>query len=196
MSESTLNRHVLVLNKSWTTIGTTTVKEAIILMSRDSAEGLCTASYTTHSWEDWVSEDAELPEVTHYIKTASMDIPAPEIIRLTNYGDVHRTVVKYSPAGVHRRDNSTCQYCKKRKKRSDLSIDHVVPQSRGGRTSWLNCVTACFKCNNKKGDKTPREAGIELARQPFRPRWNPVIHVREELRPSSWKKTGLVKTAW
>jgi len=196
MSKTALNRHVLVLNKAWVAIGTTTVKEAIILMSRSSAEGLCTASYTTHTWEEWVSDTSNLPEIKHFIKTPSLSIPAPEIIRLTNYGDVHRTVVKYSSTGIYRRDNYTCQYCKQRKKREDLSIDHVIPQSRGGKTSWLNCVAACFKCNNKKGDRTPQEAGFALARQPYRPNWNPVIQVRDELRPESWKKTGLVKAKW
>jgi len=181
-----LDKHVLVLNKGFTAIGTTTVKEAIILMSRDSAEGICTATYYNYSFDEWVSGVVNLPEVKYYIKTSGADIPAPEVIKLTRYKDVHRSTVKYSSKGVYRRDNFICQYCQKRQKTDDLSIDHVIPQSRGGKTSWINCVTACFKCNNKKRDRTPREANMVLARKPFRPRWSPVIHVRQGLRPESW----------
>jgi len=185
--KSNLNQHVLVLNKGYVAIGTTTVREAIILMSRDSAEGLCTSTFMTYTWDDWVSDKTNLPAVKHYIRTSSLAVPAPEVIRLTNYNDIHRTTVKYSSKGVYRRDNYTCQYCNQRKKTEELSIDHVLPQSKGGKTNWLNCVTACFPCNNKKSDKTLEQAGLKLARQPFRPKWNPVIHIRDELIPDSWK---------
>jgi 5-methylcytosine-specific restriction endonuclease McrA len=190
MSEngSVLDKHVLVLNKGFTAIGTTTIKEAIILMSRDSAEGICTATYNTYTFGEWIGGTVNIPEVKYYIKTSSMDIPAPEVIRLTNYSNVHRTTVKFSRKGIYRRDNFTCQYCRKRVKSKDLSLDHVFPQSRGGGTSWLNCVASCIKCNNRKRDRTPTEANMRLAKKPFRPSWNPVIMVRKELRPESWTK--------
>jgi len=194
MTNSTLERHVLVLNRSWVTIGTTTVKEAIILMSRDSARGFCTKNFVAYSWEDWVSEKINLPQVEHYIKTPSLNVPAPEVIILNNYNDVHRTTVKFSSGAVYRRDNYSCAYCKKRCKAEDLTIDHVNPRSKGGKTNFDNCVTACFDCNNKKSNFTLEEIGFTLSKKPVRPKWSPILHVREELRPESWKP--LSKDEW
>ena len=187
MAARVLDRHVLVLNKSWAAIGTTTVMEAVILMIRGSAEGLCTTTFLTYTWDEWVDYAEELPEIKYKIKTPGMEIPAPEVIRLSKYNDIHRTVVKYSNLGVYRRDNFTCQYCNKRRKKDKLSIDHVIPKSKGGKSSWTNCVTACFDCNNRKGDKTLEESNMKLQKQPYRPKWSPVIHIREALRPDSWK---------
>lgn len=182
-----LNCPCLVLNKSWTAIGTTTVKEAVILLMRNSAKVLETKNYLTYSWEDWL----EIPEgqisVKYKIKTPNAELPAPEVIILSNYDDIFRTTVQFSTRAVFRRDNYTCAYCNKRKKAEDLSIDHIIPRSRKGGTNWLNCITSCFACNNKKGDSTPSEAGMKLHFKPRVPRWSPVIHVKNDSRPESWK---------
>lgn len=192
--KETLNHHVLVLNKSWVVIGTTTVKDAIVLMSRDSARGVCTESFIMYSWDDWVSDSVNLPRVDFYIKTPSLSIPAPQVVILTNYNDVSKTSVKFSNRAVYRRDNFVCQYCRKKFKTEDLSIDHVLPKSRKGPTTWENCVTSCFKCNNRKSDKTPGEAGLTLMNKPKRPKWNPVFHVRSDDRPGAW--SPLLNNSW
>ena len=189
-----LNHHVLVLNKNWVVIGTTTVKDAVVLMSRDSARAICTSSFVMYDWDQWVSEETNLPNVPYKIRTPSLQIPAPTVIILNKYDDIHKTTVKFSSRGVYRRDDYTCQYCNVRKKTEDLSIDHVIPRSRNGKTSWENCVTACFRCNNKKSDRTPQEAGLKLAKRPVRPSWNPVFHVRADKRPSEWQP--LLKGSW
>lgn len=67
------------------------------------------------------------------------------------------------------RDSWMCQYCKKKLKWETVTIDHVLPSSRGGKTSWLNCVTACKQCNKKKANRTPDEAGIRLIKRPSMP---------------------------
>lgn len=85
----------------------------------------------------------------------------PKVVRLVRYVYAHwkmKSAKKYTREGVLRRDNYTCRYCKK----YGDTIDHVVPESRGGETSWMNCVTACSPCNNKKDDRTPEEAGMKL----------------------------------
>ncbi len=110
--------------------------------------------------------DENLPDVDSYINTPKMKIPAPQVIILTNYNDVHVKAMKFSPRALYKRDNYTCQYCNKKKKSDELSIDHVIPRSKNGATSWENCVTACFKCNNKKSDRTLKETGYTLNVKP------------------------------
>lgn len=186
--KSALEDHVLVMNRSWTAIGTTTVKEAIILLSRNSAKVLATGTYLTYTWDEWLEEASEMPEARSYIKTPRLSIPTPEVIILNNYDDIFRTTVKFSTKSVFRRDSYTCAYCGKRKKVEDLSIDHIIPRSRKGGTNWLNCVTSCFTCNNKKSNMTPAEASMKLLFKPKVPKWSPVIHVKNDSRPDSWKK--------
>ena len=188
-----LNNHALVLNRSWVVIGTITVRDAIVLMSRDSAKGVCTQTFSTYTWEQWVSGENP-PQVDFSIRTPSMAIPAPQIIVLTNYNDVHQSTVKFSQRALYKRDNYTCQYCRKKFKADELSVDHVIPQSKDGPSTFENCVTACFSCNNRKGDKSVVEAGLTLPKKPIKPGWNPVFHVREDQRPVSW--APLLKEGW
>jgi len=191
---TTLNKPVLVLNRNWTVIGTTTVKEAIVLMMRGNAKGLCTTSFVVYEWDKWIEEGENLPDVEHHIKTSSASVPAPQVVILTNYNNLHKTSIKFSNRGVYRRDRFICQYCNGRKRTDDLSIDHVIPRSKSGATSWENCVTACVICNNRKSDKTPRQAGMTLTNKPKRPAWSPVIHIQKEKRPEAWKP--LLKAHW
>jgi 5-methylcytosine-specific restriction endonuclease McrA len=192
--KDSLNQPVLVLNKNWVVVGTTSTQNAIILMFRESANALCTSSFMIYGWEQWISDEVNVPNVSNYIRTPNMNVPAPSVIILTNYNDVHISTVKFSPRALYRRDNYTCQYCNQKKRTEDLSIDHILPKSRNGKTSWENCVTACFRCNNKKSDRTPREAGLKLSKKPTRPKWNPVVHIRADYRPESWEP--LLKDNW
>jgi 5-methylcytosine-specific restriction endonuclease McrA len=123
-----------------------------------------------------------------------VSVPAPQVIILTNYNDLHLKDVKFSPRTLYQRDNYTCQYCNKKMRAEKLSIDHVIPKSRSGKKTWSNCVTSCKKCNSKKADRTPREAGFTLNNRPAKPKWNPVIHVKKENRPTSWEP--LLKKHW
>ncbi len=188
-----LNKPVLVLNKSWVVIGTTNVKDAIDLMCRDSAKALCTTSFLTYSWDDWIS-GSNVPEVPYYIRTPSISVPAPQVVILTKYGAIHQKTVKFSPRAIYRRDEYKCQYCQKKFKKEDLSLDHIIPKSRAGKNTWENCVAACVRCNNKKADRTPAEAGLKLPKKPTKPRWNPVLHISRDRRPDSWKP--LLKDNW
>jgi 5-methylcytosine-specific restriction endonuclease McrA len=83
--------------------------------------------------------------------------------------------VRFSRFNIYARDDSTCQYCGRKHRRSELNLDHVIPRSRGGSTTWENVVCSCISCNLRKGGRTPEEAGMRLLRHPTRPRWTPMF---------------------
>jgi 5-methylcytosine-specific restriction endonuclease McrA len=89
-----------------------------------------------------------------------------------------RREVRFSRRNIFERDSNTCQYCGRRFSKSDLTLDHVVPRSRGGRDSWENLVLACVNCNVRKGNRTPEEAQIRLVRKPTKPAWLPTFGAR------------------
>ncbi|MEO1232384.1 MAG: HNH endonuclease [Myxococcota bacterium] len=108
------------------------------------------------------------------IRSVSMTMRQPLILRLVRGGGRRpRRGVPYSKDNVFVRDKGSCQYCGTSLKRREATIDHVFPRSRGGRTQWTNVVVACLACNQLKGDRTPEEAGLQLARTPERPRHLP-----------------------
>ncbi len=184
-----LSSPVLVLNKGWTAIGTTSLRNAIVDISRGAALGVCTESFLMYEWEDWIASENS-PVVAGYIK-ASNDklVPAPDFIVLARYDKVHKKTLFLGGKALYIRDNYTCRYCKKRFRASELSIDHVKPRSKGGPNSWENCVAACIPCNQKKADKTLKEMGLPpLAPKPGPPKWNPVGHISPNARLESWKK--------
>jgi 5-methylcytosine-specific restriction endonuclease McrA len=97
---------------------------------------------------------------------------------------------KFSRANVLARDAYTCQYCGRTAASRELTFDHVLPRAQGGRTTWENIVAACARCNEKKGCRTPAQAGMTLRRKPYRPRDLPILHVHAELGsgiPDPWK---------
>ena len=94
----------------------------------------------------------------------------------------------FSRRNLYRRDGNRCQYCGKRLPTSELSIDHVVPRARGGRTTWENCVLACIPCNVRKGSRELREVGMNLLRPATRPKWSPCLTVNVGRRRASWEK--------
>lgn len=97
-------------------------------------------------------------------KLINNTIPVPSVIRLTNYVMVPYRQIPLSRKNVLHRDNYVCQYCGKSS--SILTVDHIIPKSRGGRHYWDNVVAACLRCNNKKGNKTPKEANMKLIKNP------------------------------
>ena len=187
-----IDRPVLVLNRSWEPVAVFDVATAITTVMRDMGCVLDPVTYELHGFESWVASD---PQATHRIPTPSGSVPAPEIIVLKQYGETPRRQVGFSRQALCRRDEFRCQYCDASPGQDALTIDHVVPRSRGGPTSWENCVAACADCNRVKADRTPREAGMALRTRPARPRWSPVLRVpRDQVRPS-WA-TFMAKAQW
>lgn len=138
----------MVLNQNYEALTICTTKKAIVLVLLNKAEIIA-------------KKDSLV------IHSAKMSIPFPSIIRLERYIPVQYKNVMLSRKNILRRDGHKCQYCG----RSDLplTVDHVIPKSKGGKDTWENLVTACIKCNNKKGDRTPEEAKMHFIRKPFRP---------------------------
>jgi hypothetical protein len=143
-------RHVLVLDASETPLSTTTILRAEALTKLGTGADRAVILETAHMDGD------------------GADVPA--VIKLTNLVDGFIKSVALASARVFFRDDHTCQYCGEQKPVRELTLDHVFPKSRGGDSSWENLTTACKKCNNKKADRTPEEAGMKLLSLPAQPR--------------------------
>jgi len=103
------------------------------------------------------------------VRSVSCEFALPAVIALRHFVRIEPLTVRYSKRNVFARDGYTCQYCGCQPGQNHLTIDHVRPKSRKGRTTWENVVAACEPCNHRKGDQTPAEAGMRLRREPFRP---------------------------
>src|SRR5713226_3558548 len=137
---------VLVLNATFEPINVTAVRRAMVLMIKGVAQA---------------------EEIHHtQVHSASRALPVPSVIRLLAYRHIPQQTRALSRKNILLRDRNTCQFCSRTLPASELTLDHVVPRSRGGRSSWENLVACCYQCNNSKGDRTPEEAGIALARRP------------------------------
>jgi 5-methylcytosine-specific restriction endonuclease McrA len=130
-----------------------------------------------------------LEEYDEPIVAPSITLRTPAVVRLTR-GHVHvKNKVRFSRINVFTRDRFRCQYCGEQKEMDELNYDHVVPRVRGGKTIWENIVTSCYACNDRKGSRTPAEAGMTLLRKPFKPTslpHAPVVRPGNDV-PSLWR---------
>jgi 5-methylcytosine-specific restriction endonuclease McrA len=127
-----------------------------------------------------LSEKAFVVEQSgHFLRTVREKFPVPSVIALRTYINVPRRHAHWSRRGVLVRDSYTCIYCGatpgtavrgKILSKSDFTVDHIVPKSRGGKDQWVNTACACYTCNHRKGDKMPNEAGMKLLWEPKTPR--------------------------
>lgn len=160
---------VLVLNASYEPLNVVSVRRAVILLLKDKAE--------------------LVEAVEAVLRAERLALPTPSVIRLVTYVRVpHRLRVPVSRRGVLARDRFTCQYCGTSPGRSLLTIDHVVPRSRGGPKRWENLVAACARCNRRKGGRLPDEAGMRLLSKPQSPRFVALAFVGESTGPDVWRK--------
>lgn len=156
---------VLVLNAGYEALGLASVKRAVILVMNGTAEV--------------VEESGE------YLRTPSRPYPVPSVVRLKRLIRRPPGRLALNRRNILRRDGYTCQYCGRHG--GELTVDHVVPKSRGGRGTWENLVTACRNCNLKKKNRTPEEAGMRLAKRPAVPR-NALLIVADLPRmPEAWR---------
>ncbi len=147
---------MLVLNATYEPINVCTVRRAVVLLLKEKAELLERGRWELHS--------------------ESTTLARPAVIRLVAYVRVPRDIHKrkITRRAVFARDGWTCQYCGSR---SNLTVDHVIPRSKGGLSSWDNIVASCAPCNRRKGDRLPRQAGMHPRRAPHVPRAEVFIHV-------------------
>jgi len=158
---------VLVLNATYEPVNVCTVRRAVVLLLKEKAEVIEHAGWELHS--------------------ASTSIARPVVIRLVTYiripRDTHRR--KITRRAVFARDNWTCQYCGSR---AQLTVDHVVPRSKGGGSTWENIVASCAPCNRRKGDALPRQVGMRLRNQPRAPSTHVFIQVASPSIPTAWRQ--------
>jgi len=177
---SVLDQPTLVLNRSWMPVHVTAVRRAIGMVFRGVALVVDSETLSIHNYPDWASR----PVGGRVIRTCRAPVGAPEVVQLLNYDRVPIYQSPFTRQRLLRRDEFRCQYCGIQPPQSQLTIDHVVPRARGGRTSWENCVAACTRCNSHKGDRDFHHAGLRLQRQPRAPRWIPHLN----LLPSEWNE--------
>jgi len=159
-----MGRQVLVLNADYSAISVCTVPKAFLLVYLNKAEMIAEADATC-------------------LRTVSAMYSMPTIIRLNSYVRIPYKSIVLNRQNIFKRDHHQCQYCGSSK---DLTLDHVLPKSRGGKTSWDNLVAACRNCNSRKGDCLPEEADMPLKQKPFRPTF--VMFVREY--------SGTIESTW
>jgi len=150
-----MGRKVLVLNQDYSALSVCSVPKAFLLVYLDKAELV-----------------SHIPD--QYLRTVDEKYPMPTVIRLYRYVQVPYKGVMMTRQNIFKRDNHRCVYCGTHE---ELTLDHVMPRSRGGRTSWDNLTTACKRCNTKKGDFTPEEANMPLRQRPFKPSF--IVFLRE-----------------
>jgi 5-methylcytosine-specific restriction endonuclease McrA len=195
-----LSANVLVLNKFYQAIRVINVKRAFALLCKELAEVVHIESdaagktqWQNLNFDDW-RELSQLklefePDGYEWIHTVRFQVAVPRIIRLLGYDKLPRQDVKFNRRNIYARDSSRCQYCGKKMPTTELSLDHVIPRSQGGRSSWENIVCCCIKCNVKKGGRTPVQAHMHLITKPIKPKRSPVINIRlADERYSSWKQ--------
>ncbi len=185
MVTAVLTRPTLVLNRNWQPVGVATVAKSLVKVWNEAARIIDPQTYQQYDWDDWSQLVPEAEELV--IRTQSTRLRVPEIIVLTTYDRVPSNVVTFSRRNVFKRDRFACQYCQRQPGGDELTIDHVVPRSQGGSTTWENCVLACVECNSRKADRTPEQAQMPLRHVPVRPTWKPV-YASHGLRIDSWSK--------
>ena len=143
---SRLHTPVLVLNASYEPINICAARRALILLQK----GVASAE----------------EESRDFVHSTSRAVPVPSVIRLLEYRRIPHQTRALSRKNILIRDRNTCQYCERILPSAELTLDHVTPRSRGGDSNWENLVACCHRCNNRKGDRLPDEAGMRLARAP------------------------------
>ena len=194
MSQSLLESNVLVLNRFFMAVRVVNVRRTFTLLYRDCAEVIENENgqFVSYDFESW----CELSQLTSldkqdgedYIRAANFELRVPRILRLTRFDKMPTQTVRFNRKNLFARDDHTCQYCGRSEPTHRLSLDHVVPRSHGGPTTWENIVCCCLRCNSRKGGRTPREARMKLLSRPAKPRVNPaLIQTVEDPRYECWK---------
>jgi len=182
---SILNDQTLVLNQSWAAISTTSVREALGMIFTGSARAVEPETYLVHAFESWSNLAVEPDQPC--VRTVSLKVRVPEVIVLTHFNGMPRPNATFSRRNLFRRDQNRCQYCSKHPGTNELTIDHVLPRSRGGLSTWTNCVLACVPCNRRKANKLPHEAHMRLLRPAAEPNWTPVMEVPLGRMRQTWR---------
>lgn len=179
-----LNASVLVLNRLYVAVRVVTARRAFTLLFQEHAEAIekekdRIGAYSFRGWMEISAERFTSPlNGEEFVRTPNYRLMVPRVIRLLASNRQPSWTVQLTRRNVLARDGYRCQYCGKRFSPTSLSVDHVVPRSRRGKTVWTNVVAACRTCNTRKGHNLPREVGMTILRLPKPPRPNPLWTAR------------------
>jgi len=194
MSARVLDTNVLVLNRFYMAVRVINVRRAMTLLYRECAEVIDSddGTYVSYDFDSWceISQLAALDKqpAEDFLKAVDFEVKVPRIVRLTRFDRMPVQTVRFNRRNLFARDDYRCQYCGKAEPTHKLSLDHVVPRSHGGATTWENIVCSCLRCNSRKGGRTPQQARMQLLSQPARPRFNPLMTQSvDDPRYQSWK---------
>lgn len=190
-----LSSSVLVLNKHYAAVRVVPAKRAFCMLFKKIAEIVSVGeqeyrSYDFNSWLELSEYRARYEREHHeWVRCVRFEIAVPRIIRLLGYDRLPRQGVKLNRRNIYARDKSRCQYCGGKFPTSELTLDHIVPRSRGGGASWTNLVCCCVSCNVRKGGRLPHEARMKLIQEPVKPNRSPVVTLRlTSEKYASWKQ--------
>lgn len=189
-----MNLSVLALNRSYIPVGIVTLQKAFKKLVSNRANVVHVTEngyYEDHDITSWAEFSIlkkmigdELNGFEDWINSSEEAIEAPRIIRYLDYNKIYSNKIRFSRKNIFIRDHYKCQYCGLVKDIKKLQLEHVIPKSKGGKTTWVNTVCACNDCNDKKRDRTPIEAGMQIIRKPFTPRFLPT----QSMKHFSWDK--------
>ena len=191
---SKLNAGTLVLNRSWLAVQICSVKRAISLVYSGHAK-VVDGDNQVYDFDDWseVSQMMVETDPNEFVCSPNLKIKIPRVIVLMFYDKLPKRTVAFSRKNIFERDKYQCQYCGARppSKRAALkwmedralTFDHIVPRSKGGKTTWDNIVTCCHDCNKRKGNRTPEEMGWKLKKRPVQPKWHPTLNIPLKIIP-------------
>jgi 5-methylcytosine-specific restriction endonuclease McrA len=165
---------VLVLNRIFQPVRITTARRAFRLLFTGTAQAL-DAQGEFYDFMAWMSVPVRTKD--DVVPIVDGELRVPRVVHLRRYARLRRPEVRLSRRNIMLRDGYECQFCGKQLPGSQLNLDHVMPRSRGGGDTWENLVTACHACNRRKGQRTPREAGMPLRRRPVAPRWSLAVQL-------------------
>lgn len=163
-----MSKQVLVLNASYEPLSLVSMRRAVVLIMREKAEPVAATAQR--------------------LRSANMTMAVPLVIRLVRYVRLPQRKVPPTRAAIMLRDAYSCQYCGATPSRGNLTVDHVLPRSRGGSHDWYNLVAACKTCNQKKGSCTPEEAMMKLVRRPFEPSYVSLVLLSNPVAAARWEQ--------
>lgn len=173
-SVGVLNSGVLVLNRLFQAIQITSVRRAFALLYKGDARAV-QPDYSTYDWQNWV--DIAVQPADEFIATPIMRIKVPRVVMIIHFDRMPPHEVRFTRKNIYLRDRNRCQYCRRHFTTRELNLDHVIPLSRGGRSTWDNVVCCCLECNARKGNLLAGEAGLRLSKVPKKPSWHPLIQI-------------------
>ena len=169
----------LVLNRLWQAVNVIGVERAFSLLALDHAQVIYAedGSFRVFDAASWFehSKDVESIPGARVVRTVNQSVIVPSVLLLKGFDRILLQEMKFNRQNLLERDDYRCQYCGKNLPTKELNMDHVIPRDRGGGTSWENVVISCIRCNSRKSNRLPKEAGMRLLKEPKRPPRRPFV---------------------